>query len=212
MFTGIIEEVGVVESYEPRGAGGRLRVRCPKVAANLAAGASVSVNGACLTEVEPSPGMFTADVAQETLRRTNLGDLRAKSLVNLERALSPSGRLDGHIVQGHVDGTGELIALKSVGEGNWWLTVRAPRELEPYLVSKGSVALDGMSLTVAALEGDAMSITVIPHTYQNTNLRARRPGDRLNIECDILAKYVEKLLGRRSQSGLTLDKLEKLGY
>ena len=212
MFTGIIEEVGIVESFEPRGAGGRLRVRCPKVAEGLAAGSSVSVNGACLTEVEPAPGLFTADVAPETLRRTNLGDLRAKALVNLERPLSPSGRLDGHIVQGHVDGTGELVALKSVGEGNWWLTIRVPRELEPYLVSKGSVAVDGMSLTVAALEADIMSITVIPHTYQNTSLRARRPGERLNIECDVLAKYVEKLLARRSQSGLTMDKLQELGY
>jgi riboflavin synthase len=111
-----------------------------------------------------------------------------------------------------VDATGELIGLNSVGEGNWWLTVRVPRELEPYLVSKGSVAVDGMSLTVAALENDVMSITVIPHTYQHTILRARRPGDRLNIECDILAKYVEKLLGRRSQSALTLDKLQELGF
>ncbi|MFB3776407.1 MAG: riboflavin synthase [Bryobacteraceae bacterium] len=212
MFTGIIEEVGEVESFEPRGAGGRLRVRCPKVASGLAAGSSVSVNGACLTEVEASQGMFTADVAPETLRRTNLGDLKPRALVNLERALSPAGRLDGHIVQGHVDATGELIALKSVGEGNWWLTVRVPRELEPYLVSKGSVALDGISLTVAEIEGDVMSITVIPHTYQNTNLRARRPGDRLNIECDILAKYVEKLLNRRGRSGLTMEKLEELGY
>ncbi len=201
-----------MESFEPRGAGGRLRVRCPKVASGLAAGSSVSVNGACLTEVEASQGMFTADVAPETLRRTNLGDLKPRALVNLERALSPAGRLDGHIVQGHVDATGELIALKSVGEGNWWLTVRVPRELEPYLVSKGSVALDGISLTVAEIEGDVMSITVIPHTYQNTNLRARRPGDRLNIECDILAKYVEKLLNRRGRSGLTMEKLEELGY
>ncbi len=212
MFTGIIEEVGIVESFEPRGGGGRLRVRCPKVAGELGAGASVSVNGACLTEVEPAPGLFTADVAPETMKRTNLGGLKAKALVNLERPLTPAGRLDGHIVQGHVDGTGELIALNSVGEGNWWLTVRVPRELEPYLVSKGSVAVDGISLTVAALEGDVMSITIIPHTHQNTNLRARRPGDRLNIECDILAKYVEKLLGRRSQSELTMDKLRDLGY
>jgi riboflavin synthase len=212
VFTGIIEEVGVVESFEPRGGGGRIRVRCPKVAEGLGAGASVAVNGVCLTEVERASGMFTADVAPETLKRTNLGDLKAKALVNLERPLTPAGRLDGHIVQGHVDGTGELIALNTVGEGNWWLTIRVPRELEPYLVSKGSVAVDGMSLTVAALDGDVMSITVIPHTYRNTNLRARRPGDRVNIECDILAKYVEKMLGGRREPNLTMDKLRALGY
>ena len=132
--------------------------------------------------------------------------------VNLERALSASGRLDGHIVQGHVDGTGELLSLKSIGEGNWWMVVRAPRELERYLVAKGSVAIDGISLTIASMESDAMCVAVIPHTYKNSNLHSRRAGDRLNLECDILAKYVEKLLGPRAKSSLTIEQLRDLGY
>ena len=212
MFTGIIEEVGIVEALEIRPAGARLRVRCRTVLEDVAEGASLSVNGVCLTAVEPRDGLFTADVAPETLRRSNLGDLRPKSPVNLERALSASGRLDGHIVQGHVDGTGELLSLKSIGEGNWWMVVRAPRELERYLVVKGSVAIDGISLTIASLESDAMSVTVIPHTYSNSNLPSRRTGDRLNLECDVLAKYVEKLLGPRSKSSLTIEQLHELGY
>jgi riboflavin synthase len=212
VFTGIIEEVGLVEALEVRPAGARLRVRCKTVLEGAAEGASLSVNGVCLTAVEPPTGLFTADVAPETLRRSNLGDLRPKSPVNLERALPPSGRLDGHIVQGHVDGTGELLSLKSIGEGNWWMVVRAPRELERYLVAKGSVAIDGISLTIASLESDAMCVTVIPHTYRNSNLHSRRTGDRLNLECDILAKYVEKLLGPRGKSSLTIEQLRELGY
>jgi riboflavin synthase len=212
VFTGIIEEVGVVEALDLRPAGARLRVRCKTVLEDAAEGASISVNGVCLTLVEPRDGLFTADVAPETLRRSNLGDLRPKSPVNLERALSASGRLDGHIVQGHVDGTGELLSLKSIGDGNWWMVVRAPRELERYLVSKGSVALDGMSLTIASMEADSMSVAVIPHTYRNSNLPSRRTGDRLNLECDVLAKYVEKLLGPRAKSSLTIEQLRELGY
>jgi riboflavin synthase len=212
VFTGIIEEVGLVEALEVRPAGARLRVRCKTVLEDAAEGASLSVNGVCLTAVEPRDGLFTADVAPETLRRSNLGDLRPKSPVNLERALSPSGRLDGHIVQGHVDGTGELLSLKSIGEGNWWMVVRAPHELERYLVAKGSVAIDGMSLTIAEMESDAMSVAVIPHTYKHSNLPSRRAGDRLNLECDVLAKYVEKLLGPRAKSSLTIEQLRDLGY
>ena len=212
MFTGIIEEVGVVEALDLRPAGARLRVRCKTVLEDAAEGASISVNGVCLTLVEPRDGLFTADVAPETLRRSNLGDLRPKSPVNLERALSASGRLDGHIVQGHVDGTGELLSLKSIGDGNWWMVVRAPRELERYLVSKGSVALDGMSLTIASMEADSMSVAVIPHTYRNSTLPSRRTGDRLNLECDVLAKYVEKLLGPRAKCSLTIEQLRELGY
>jgi riboflavin synthase len=212
MFTGIIEELGAVEALDLRSAGGRLRVRCQMVLEDATQGASICVNGVCLTSVEPRQGAFTADVAPETLRRSNLGELRPGSLVNLERPLSPTGRLNGHIVQGHVDGTGEIVSLESVGEDNWWLKVRAPRELQRYLVSKGSVAIDGISLTIASVEADVVSVTVIPHTYRNTNLRTRRRGDRLNLECDILAKYVERLLGPRDASTLTMDKLRELGY
>lgn len=212
MFTGIVEEVGTVESFEPRTAGARLRIRCSKVLEDVFEGASVSVNGVCLTAIEPRAELLTADVTPETLRLTNLADLRRGSLVNLERPLSPSGRLSGHIVQGHVDATGELLSLRLIGGGNWWLEVRAPRELGPYLAPKGSVAIDGISLTIASLEEDSLGVAVIPHTYQNTNLRSRRQGDRLNLECDILAKYVERLLRRGRDSALTLERLRELGY
>ena len=213
MFTGIIEELGAVDAVETRAAGARLRVRCATVMADMTEGASIAVNGVCLTAVDPRPGSFSADLAPETLRRSNLGDLRAGSRVNLERPLSPSGRLSGHIVQGHVDGTGEFLALESLGGENWWLRVRVPADLDPFLVYKGSIAIDGISLTIAALESDVLSVTIIPHTYRNTTLGGYRPGARVNLECDILAKHVEKLLRKLDvKSPLTVDKLRDNGY
>ncbi len=194
MFTGIIEELGTVAALEAREAGSRLTVKCRGVLSDLAEGSSVAVNGVCLTALAITPDSFAADLAPETLRRSNLGDLAAGSRVNLERALLPTSRLSGHIVQGHVDATGELLALEELGSGNWWLKVRIPAELDRYLVFKGSIAIDGISLTIAALEGDVLSVTIIPHTYEHTSLAAHRPGDRLNLECDVLAKHVEKLL------------------
>ena len=161
---------------------------------SLAEGSSVAVNGVCLTALAPQAHSFSADLAPETLRRSNLGDLAAGSRVNLERALLPTSRLSGHIVQGHVDATGALLSLEELGGENWWLKVRVPPELDRYLVFKGSIAIDGISLTIAALEADVLSVTIIPHTYQNTSLGAHRPGDRLNLECDVLANHVEKLL------------------
>jgi riboflavin synthase len=213
MFTGIIEELGTVESLESHAAGARLRVRCSEVLKDLVAGASIAVNGVCLTVVETRSDSFSSDLAPETLRRGNLGDLTNGSKVNLERPLSPTGRLSGHIVQGHVDGTGELLSLEPLGEDNWWLRVRVPAELDRYLVFKGSIAIDGISLTIAALEGDVLSVTIIPHTYRNTTLGAYRPGDRVNLECDILAKHVEKLLRSvEVKRPLTVEKLREEGY
>ena len=213
MFTGIIEELGTVEALETRPAGARLKVRCAAVLPDMTIGASIAVNGVCLTAVERRPDSFSADLAPETLRRSNLGDLRAGARVNLERPLSPSGRLDGHIVQGHVDSTGEFLSLEALGEDNWWLRIRVPPKLDPFLVYKGSVAIDGISLTIAALEGDALSVTIIPHTYRNTTLATYSPGARVNIECDILAKHVEKLLRKLDvKTGLTIDKLQEQGY
>jgi riboflavin synthase len=165
-------------------------------------GSSIAVNGVCLTAVRLEQGSFEADLAPETLRRTNLGDLHAGSLVNLERPLLPTGRLSGHIVQGHVDGTGELIAFEPLGEDNWWLKIRVPTELDRWLVYKGSVAVDGISLTVASLENEILGITIIPHTVEMTCLRGYRPGARLNIECDILAKHVDKLMALRSAAAV----------
>lgn len=208
MFTGIIEELGTVET-----AGAKLTVRCQTVMQDLTEGASIAVNGVCLTAVDLRPDSFSADLAPETLRRSNLGDLSAGSRVNLERPLAPTGRLSGHIVQGHVDGTGELLALEALGDENWWLRVRIPSELDPFLVYKGSVAIDGISLTIAALESGVLSVTIIPHTYRNTTLGAYRPGSRVNVECDILAKHVEKLLRKLDlKSGLTVEKLRDNGY
>ena len=213
MFTGIIEETGRVESLEGRGDGARLRIGCAAVLSDAFTGSSIAVNGCCLTALDLKAGSFAADVAPETMRRTNIGDLRAGSLVNLERPLSPQSRLSGHIVQGHVDGTGVLESLETVGSGNWWLRVRVPDELDRYLVFKGSIAIDGISLTIAAIEGGVMSVTIIPHTFEQTNLKNKRPGDRVNLECDVLAKHVEKLLQRISMpSGVTIDKLREQGY
>jgi riboflavin synthase len=213
MFTGIIEELGAVESVETRAAGARLRVRCCTVMSDLTPGASIAVNGVCLTAVDPRPDSFSADLAPETLRRSNLGDLRAGSRVNLERPLSPTGRLSGHIVQGHVDGTGEFLSLEDLGQDNWWLRVRVPAVLDAFLVYKGSIAIDGISLTIAALEGDTLSVTIIPHTYRHTTLGGYGAGARLNLECDVLAKHVEKLLRKLDLKGaLTVEKLRENGY
>jgi riboflavin synthase len=213
MFTGIIEELGTVEALETRPAGARLKVRCAAVLPDMTIGGSIAVNGVCLTTVDRRPDSFSADLAPETLRRSNLGDLRAGSRVNLERPLSPAGRLDGHIVQGHVDSTGEFLSLEALGDDDWWLRIRVPAELDPFLVYKGSIAIDGISLTIAAIEGDALSVTIIPHTYRNTTLGTYRPGARVNIECDILAKHVEKLLRKLDlKTGLTVDKLQEQGY
>ena len=189
MFTGIIEELGTVVT-----AGSRLSVRCQTVMSDMTEGASVAVNGVCLTAVDLRPDGFFADLAPETLRRSNLGDLRPGSPVNLERPLLPSARLSGHIVQGHVDGTGEFLALDALGEDNWWLRIRVPAELDSFLVFKGSIAIDGISLTIAALDADVLSVTIIPHTYRNTTLGGYHAGSRVNLECDVLAKHVEKLL------------------
>lgn len=213
MFTGIIEELGTVDAVQTRAAGARLKVRCATVMADLAEGASIAVNGVCLTAVDPRPDGFSADLAPETLRRSNLGGLRPGSRVNLERPLSPSDRLSGHIVQGHVDGTGEFLALESLGDDNWWLRIRVPAELDRFLVYKGSISIDGISLTIAALEADVLAVTIIPHTWRNTTLGGYRVGARVNLECDVLAKHVEKLLAKLDlKSPLTIEKLRENGY
>jgi riboflavin synthase len=191
MFTGIIEELGTVLD-----AGSRLRVRCSLVREDLTIGASIAVNGVCLTAVDLTPDSFTADLAPETLRRSNLGDLAAGSRVNLERPVTPATRLSGHIVQGHVDGTGVLESLEELGEGNYWLKVRIPGELDKYLVEKGSIAIDGISLTIAAIEAGVVGVTIIPHTFVATSLGSAGVGARLNIEVDVIAKHVEKLMLR----------------
>jgi riboflavin synthase len=196
MFTGIIEELGRVADYKPNAAGGAsLRIACTEVLSDAVEGCSIAVNGVCLTALDIAAGSFRADLAPETLQRTNLGALTVGALVNLERALLATGRLSGHIVQGHVDGTAEFLSFDQLGEGNWWLRVKLPQEIDRYVVFKGSICLDGVSLTVAAIEDHIVSVTVIPHTWEATALRTHRPGDAVNVECDVVAKYVEKMLG-----------------
>lgn len=194
MFTGIIEEVGEIREVTPRDAGARITIGCQTVLADACEGSSIAVNGVCLTARELIPGCFSADLAPETLARTNLGALRPGSRVNLERPLVAGGRLSGHIVQGHVDGTGTFRELRDLGDGNWWLEIRVPSALTRYLVEKGSVAIDGISLTIAKLDADVLSVAIIPHTYANTTLGGYGAGDAVNLEVDILAKHVEKLL------------------
>ena len=189
MFTGIVEERGTV-----RTAGSRLSIVCTRILEDLTIGASIAVNGVCLTAIEVLPDGFSADLAPETLGRSNLGDLKPGDSVNLERPITLAARLSGHIMQGHVDGTGVLESLRALEDGNWELLVRIPEALDRYLVFKGSIAIDGISLTIADITGRLLRVAIIPHTYTATNLAARQPGDRLNIECDILAKHVEKLL------------------
>ena len=192
MFTGIVEELGTVAQ-----AGSRLRVRCKSVLADLTEGASIAVNGVCLTAIDITADSFAADLAPETLRRSNLGDLMPGSRVNLERPVTPSTRLSGHIVQGHVDATGELISLDPLGDDNYWLNLRVPAELDRYLIHKGSITIDGISLTIASLDpGPIVGVTIIPHTFANTTLGSARTGSRLNIEVDVIPKHIEKLMQR----------------
>ncbi len=214
MFTGIIEEVGTVGALERGGAGARLTVRAQRVLSDLVVGGSVAVNGACLTAVAVTENSFDADLSPETLEKSNLGSVQVGTAVNLERPLSPSSRLSGHFVQGHVDGTGEIITLDPAGDGNWLLEVRAPRQLLRYFVFKGSIAIDGVSLTLAAVDDDVVSVAIIPHTYEATSLHGLRPGVRVNIECDMLAKHIEKLLATMSvdDSTLSVEDLRKQGF
>ena len=197
MFTGIVQELGTVLGCDAQMTGVRLTIGCRAVLSDAQLGASIAVNGACLTAVQLAEDSFVADVAPETLRRTNLGDLRKGSPVNLERPLAVTARLDGHFVLGHVDGTAELVSIEALGDDNWWLRIRAPDELTRYIVSKGSLAVDGMSLTVAAINGDLVEFTIIPHTFRHTTLGGYGAGSRLNIEVDILAKHLEKLTAAR---------------
>lgn len=212
MFTGIIEERGQVLTRTAQSGGERLTVGCSAVLSGISIGASIAVNGVCLTAVAVGPDSFAADLAPETLRRSNLGGLNPGSPVNLERPVTPATLLSGHIVQGHIDVTGELISIEPVGaptetpapgeEQNWWIQVRVPHTLSKYLVEKGSITLDGISLTIATLEtgadGDALvGVTIIPHTFAHTTLGSSKPGARINIEADVLAKHVERLLAHR---------------
>ncbi len=191
MFTGIVEEVGTVAEISNNG----MTVRAEKVLSDLELGDSIAVNGACLTAVSIEDSRFSVDLSPETMRRTSLGALSAGGVVNLERALSASDRMGGHIVQGHVDGTGRVTSTKEDGDSVIY-RVRAPSRMMPYIVEKGFIAVDGISLTVVKVGTSSFTLAVIPYTLRNTNLQTLSVGTRVNLEADILAKYVENLLKR----------------
>ena len=196
MFTGIVEELGTVDSLEEQGDAVRLTVRGPLVTSDAGLGDSIAVNGCCLTVAERDGEAFTADVMRETLDKTSLGALGPGDRVNLERAVTPTTRLGGHVVQGHVDGLGRISSVEWEGNG-LRVVVEAPPEILRYCVEKGSITLDGVSLTVAELLEDAFAVALVPHTLSATTLRDLAPGQPVNLEVDVLAKYVERLLASR---------------
>ena len=191
MFTGIVEELGTIAA-----AGARMTVQCRAVLKDTREGSSIAVNGVCLTATNVDSAGFWCDLSPETLARTNLGALGEGSRVNLERPAAVGDRLSGHIVQGHVDGTGDFVSLNALPDGNWWLKVRVPAELERYMIHKGSICLDGVSLTIASLDATVVSVAIIPYTYENTVIGNYRAGTKINVEADLIGKYVEKLVGR----------------
>ncbi|HYY94519.1 MAG TPA: riboflavin synthase [Pyrinomonadaceae bacterium] len=220
MFTGIVEELGRVRSVERRGEGVRLTVEARVVTEGACEGDSIAVNGVCLTALDVRRDSFAADGSRETLQRSTLGSLRPGSPVNLERAVTPSTRLGGHIVQGHVDARGRFLSAEEHG-GSWTVRIAYPPEVARYLVFKGSVAVEGISLTVAGLREEYFEVAIIPKTWAVTNLSHLRAGDSVNLEADIIAKYVERILSfdarrgegaREGASGITPEKLAGLGF
>ena len=215
MFTGIIEEAGTVAESTRQAHGATLKVAAETVLSDLTVGGSIAVSGVCLTATAIQDHSFSAGLSPETLERTNLDGLKPGSKVNLERPLLPTGRLSGHFVQGHVDGVGELASLAEVGDGNWWLRIRVPQELLRYLVYKGSIAIDGISLTIASVDADTIGVAIIPHTYEATSLGELTTGSKVNLECDVIAKHVERLMQSvefEPRSRLTVDELKEQGF
>jgi riboflavin synthase len=214
MFTGIVEEVGRVTRIELRGENRRITIATVNVPKELKTGDSVSVSGVCLTAIDIKPGSFCADLAPETWERTSFSRIHADAMVNLELPMKADGRFGGHIVQGHVDGVGKLIALERIADSeNFWLRIELPPEVEKYTVHKGSISIEGISLTVAKLEGRECTVAIIPHTVETTNLNSLQPGDPVNLEADLIAKYVEKMMtGESAESTLTVEELVRQGF
>jgi riboflavin synthase len=219
MFTGIIEHSGTIESLELRGDGGRVTIHAPTLASSLAVANSIAVNGCCLTITSLGKESFSADLSGETIRKTSFGAsgdaaLKKGALVNLEQPLTAGKEFGGHFVLGHVDGTGRVAHLTPEGE-NWWYGVEVPEDIARYIVPKGSITIDGISLTVARWHNRIAEIAVIPYTYEHTNIRNRRPGDAVNLEGDILGKYIERHLEARNSSAassLTIRELVDQGF
>ncbi len=219
MFTGIIEEVGKVVSIEQRGENRRIKVDARNTPKELQAGNSVAVSGVCLTALDIKAKSFCADLAPETWVRTSFSRMHEGALVNLELPMKADGRFGGHIVQGHVDGVGKFVELERIVDSdgrdseNWWLHIEIPAEIEKYTVFKGSISIEGISLTVAKLEGKLCTIAIIPHTVEMTNLGSLKAGDSVNLEADVIAKYVEKMMkGEAAQSSFTVEELVGHGF
>jgi riboflavin synthase len=214
MFTGIVEEVGKVTGIRKDHGTHRLTVAALNLTKELKNGDSISVSGVCLTAVQITPNSVAFDLAEETWKRTSFSGMHAGALVNLELPMRANGRFGGHIVQGHVDGTGEFLALDRIpGAEDYLLHIRIPAELERYVIFKGSLSIEGISLTVAQIEGREVTVAIIPHTWEMTNLRSLRPGDPVNLETDMIAKYVEKMMSGESANGpLTVERLVRQGF
>ena len=215
MFSGIIETIGAIRSLRKDAKGARITIEAPGLLNGVRLGDSIALNGVCVTVVDFDERKFEADLSIETLRRTNLGELAVGDGCNLERAMALGERLGGHLVSGHVDGVGRIKSRKNEGD-SIWLTFEAPVEVMRYVVYKGSVAVDGISLTVAACESETFSVSIIPHTGEQTTLTDKKDGAAVNLEADLIGKYVEKLLvphmESRSPSGVTMEKLKEQGY
>lgn len=219
MFTGIIETTGTIVGVEARPGTTRIAISAPGLAERLRVGDSIAVSGTCLTALEMAPPLVFADLAAETLARTSLGSLRSGSLVNLELPTPAGAPLGGHIVQGHVDGCGELVSLEPVHPGadpaltDWWLRVRVPENTRAFMVEKGSIAIEGISLTIAAWDGEIVGVAVLPHTRNVTNLHALRPGDPVNVEADVMVKLAgERARGSARTLEVSLEYLVANGY
>jgi len=214
MFTGLIEEVGKVLSLSGNKGTKRLTVAASQLPREMKKGDSIAVSGVCLTAVAIKKNSVGFDLAVETLERTSLSRLAKGALVNLELPMKAGGRMGGHIVQGHVDGVARFLGLEKIeGKDDYWLRLEIPAELARYVVFKGSISVEGISLTVAQIEGTEVTIAIIPHTYEMTNLKQFRPGDPMNIEVDIIAKYAEKMvLGQAAPGNVTLERLVSEGF
>jgi riboflavin synthase len=214
MFTGIIEEVGRVSDIEQHGENRRITIEAANSPKELKTGDSIAVSGVCLTAIEINPQSFQADLAPETWARTSFSRMRRGALVNLELPMKADGRFGGHIVQGHADGVGKLLELQRIKDSeNWWLHIELPPKIEKYAVFKGSISIEGISLTIAKLERERCSIAIIPHTVEHTNLGSLKPGDPLNLEADLIAKYVEKMMKPEPPTlSFTVDELVRQGF
>jgi riboflavin synthase len=214
MFTGIIEEVGRVQNIDQKNGNRRMTVSSAKLAKQLKKGNSIAVSGVCLTAVAITPKSFAADLAEETWTRTSFSRIKKGALVNLELPMQADGRFGGHIVQGHVDGTGKFLALDRIPDAeDFWLRIEIPPEMARYVIFKGSLSIEGISLTVARIEGTRVTVAIIPHTVKMTNLKSLKPGDPVNLEADVIAKYVEKMLrGDSENSRISVEGLVSEGF